>query len=172
MNSRFLSIFLLASTLLLGVVLSFQAPLPQSAVVRRLSDTSLGVFGQKKKKTEAQLEAESLYWEGDWVCKDCKKKKFFLGHLLHVICRSQISLLRLCSRWLHLQSGKATTIVTVSLVLCCNQRFLFLTMHVCCLHHFCRPNALACSLKSKGRDSVVLNVPVPVVATPRKWATV
>ena len=74
MNSRFLSIFLLASTLLLGVVLSFQAPLPQSAVVRRLSDTSLGVFGQKKKKTEAQLEAESLYWEGDWVCKDCKKR--------------------------------------------------------------------------------------------------
>ena len=37
------------------------------------SSTSLNVFG--KKKTAAQKEEEeakaAMYWEGDWVCKDC-----------------------------------------------------------------------------------------------------
>ena len=35
--------------------------------------TSLNVFG--KKKSAAQKEAEAakaaMYWEGEWVCKDC-----------------------------------------------------------------------------------------------------
>jgi len=33
--------------------------------------TSLNVFGSKKKKSAAAVEAESQYWQGEWVCKDC-----------------------------------------------------------------------------------------------------
>ena len=35
------------------------------------SSTALNVFGNKKAKSAAELEAESKYWQGEWVCKDC-----------------------------------------------------------------------------------------------------
>jgi hypothetical protein len=35
------------------------------------SATALHVFGSKKKKTPEAIEAESKYWMGEWVCKDC-----------------------------------------------------------------------------------------------------
>jgi hypothetical protein len=35
------------------------------------SGTALHVFGSKKKKTAEAIEAESKYWMGEWVCKDC-----------------------------------------------------------------------------------------------------
>merc|ERR1712071_117942 len=39
----------------------------------RSSSTSLNVFGNKKSKAQKEAEAEkaSMYWQGDWVCKDC-----------------------------------------------------------------------------------------------------
>ena len=38
-----------------------------------ISSTSLNVFGTKKSKAQKQEEAEkaAMYWEGEWVCKDC-----------------------------------------------------------------------------------------------------
>lgn len=44
---------------------------PPQKAVSVTSTTSLNVFGSKKKKTEAELQAESEYWLGEWVCKDC-----------------------------------------------------------------------------------------------------
>jgi len=37
------------------------------------SSTSLNVFGAKKSKAAKEEEARkaAMYWEGDWVCKDC-----------------------------------------------------------------------------------------------------
>ena len=37
------------------------------------SPTSLGVFGKKKSAAQkAEEEAKAaMYWEGEWVCKDC-----------------------------------------------------------------------------------------------------
>mmetsp|Transcript_9691 Transcript_9691/g.23718 ORF Transcript_9691/g.23718 Transcript_9691/m.23718 type:complete len:157 (-) Transcript_9691:3224-3694(-) len=37
------------------------------------SSTSLNVFGTKKSKAQKEAEAEkaAMYWEGEWVCKDC-----------------------------------------------------------------------------------------------------
>lgn len=37
------------------------------------TSTSLNVFGNKKSKAAQEAEAAkaSMYWEGDWVCKDC-----------------------------------------------------------------------------------------------------
>eukprot|EP00590_Aulacoseira_subarctica_P011703 CAMPEP_0172423784 /NCGR_PEP_ID=MMETSP1064-20121228/17738_1 /TAXON_ID=202472 /ORGANISM="Aulacoseira subarctica , Strain CCAP 1002/5" /LENGTH=118 /DNA_ID=CAMNT_0013165321 /DNA_START=189 /DNA_END=545 /DNA_ORIENTATION=+ len=29
------------------------------------------VFGNKKTKTQKDVEEVSKYWQGDWVCKDC-----------------------------------------------------------------------------------------------------
>lgn len=41
--------------------------------IAKKSSTSLGVFGTKKSKAQKEAEAEraALYWEGEWVCKDC-----------------------------------------------------------------------------------------------------
>jgi len=37
------------------------------------TSTSLNVFGTKKSKAQKEAEAEkaAMYWEGEWVCKDC-----------------------------------------------------------------------------------------------------
>lgn len=39
----------------------------------KTSSTSLNVFGTKKSKAQKEAEAEkaAMYWEGEWVCKDC-----------------------------------------------------------------------------------------------------
>eukprot|EP00751_Fragilariopsis_kerguelensis_P008403 CAMPEP_0170802756 /NCGR_PEP_ID=MMETSP0733-20121128/29521_1 /TAXON_ID=186038 /ORGANISM="Fragilariopsis kerguelensis, Strain L26-C5" /LENGTH=158 /DNA_ID=CAMNT_0011156121 /DNA_START=190 /DNA_END=666 /DNA_ORIENTATION=+ len=44
-----------------------------STVTTRTTSTSLNVFGNKKSKAqkEAEAEREAMYWEGEWVCKDC-----------------------------------------------------------------------------------------------------
>ncbi|OEU20665.1 hypothetical protein FRACYDRAFT_234296 [Fragilariopsis cylindrus CCMP1102] len=44
-----------------------------SSAVSRTSNTSLNVFGKKKSKAQKAEEAEkaAMYWEGEWVCKDC-----------------------------------------------------------------------------------------------------
>ena len=41
--------------------------------VATTSSTSLNVFGNKKSKAQKEAAAEkaALYWEGEWVCKDC-----------------------------------------------------------------------------------------------------
>ena len=58
------------------VVFLLCALLAQSFTVKQvthspsaLTTTSLNVFGNKK--SEAQKEKESQYWQGEWVCKDC-----------------------------------------------------------------------------------------------------
>ena len=42
-------------------------------VVSEQPITSLNVFGNKKSAAakEAELEKESKFWQGEWVCKDC-----------------------------------------------------------------------------------------------------
>mmetsp|Transcript_2243 Transcript_2243/g.3682 ORF Transcript_2243/g.3682 Transcript_2243/m.3682 type:complete len:149 (-) Transcript_2243:21-467(-) len=45
---------------------SVVAPVPTS------STTSLNVFGNKKSAAQKEVsEADSKYWQGEWVCKDC-----------------------------------------------------------------------------------------------------
>jgi len=68
--------FTLAALLLLcGFSSAFQTPRAPVAsiagVVSSTSTTALNVFGSKKKKSAAEIEAESKYWQGEWVCKDC-----------------------------------------------------------------------------------------------------
>jgi hypothetical protein len=50
-------------------VSAFQAPKPSTRVAAPTA-TSLNVFGNKK-KSASELEKESKYWQGEWVCKDC-----------------------------------------------------------------------------------------------------
>lgn len=44
-----------------------------ASVAKIQSTTSLNVFGNKKSKAQKEAEAEraAMYWEGEWVCKDC-----------------------------------------------------------------------------------------------------
>lgn len=44
-----------------------------AAATVRATTTSLNVFGNKKSKAQKEAEAEkaAMYWEGEWVCKDC-----------------------------------------------------------------------------------------------------
>merc|ERR1712238_487425 len=44
-----------------------------TVMTRTTTSTSLNVFGNKKSKAqkEAEAEREAMYWEGEWVCKDC-----------------------------------------------------------------------------------------------------
>jgi len=46
---------------------------PISNSIVGTTSTSLNVFGSKKSKAAKEEEARkaSIYWEGDWVCKDC-----------------------------------------------------------------------------------------------------
>jgi len=71
---------------MVSFVQGFANPRPTALVSNRLPnvqlhptievrdfDTALNVFGTKKSKAKKAEDAEkaSLYWEGDWVCKDC-----------------------------------------------------------------------------------------------------
>ena len=51
------------------------AIVPRTSSVAQVasSTTSLNVFGKRKSKAEkeAQAEKEALFWQGEWVCKDC-----------------------------------------------------------------------------------------------------
>ena len=64
---------LLALALLLfcSDISAFQSPQATSRVVPVTwsKTTALNVFGSKKK--ESNIEEESKYWQGEWVCKDC-----------------------------------------------------------------------------------------------------
>jgi hypothetical protein len=53
-------------------VSAFQVQPSVSSITRTLSSssTSLNVFG-KKKPSAAELAKLDLYWQGEWVCKDC-----------------------------------------------------------------------------------------------------
>ena len=53
-------------------VTAFQAPRVITTPATTTS-TSLNVFGNKKSAASKarDAEAESKYWQGEWVCKDC-----------------------------------------------------------------------------------------------------
>ena len=70
------SLALLLLVLCSGCVSAFQTPqatfsVASSARSSSTTYTALNVFGSKKKKTEAEIEAEAKFWQGEWVCKDC-----------------------------------------------------------------------------------------------------
>ena len=48
-------------------------PTATSVTPAEITSTSLNVFGTKKSKAQKEAEAEkaAMYWEGEWVCKDC-----------------------------------------------------------------------------------------------------
>ncbi len=46
---------------------------PISVAPATISSTSLNVFGNRKSAAQKEEEAAkaAMYWEGEWVCKDC-----------------------------------------------------------------------------------------------------
>jgi hypothetical protein len=65
--------------MILGFVSSFQPIVNNGLLVHRSvgitttttqKNTILNVFGNKKSKKISAEEAE-IYWQGEWVCKDC-----------------------------------------------------------------------------------------------------
>lgn len=67
-------IITLSLLIILGLARAFSpiAVVP-SKNLQTQSTTSLNVFGTKKSKAQKAQDAAKadLYWEGDWVCKDC-----------------------------------------------------------------------------------------------------
>merc|ERR1712232_642073 len=49
------------------------APAAASTTSMSTTSTSLNVFGTRKSKAQKEAEAQkaAMYWEGEWVCKDC-----------------------------------------------------------------------------------------------------
>jgi rubrerythrin len=73
----FVSTFIFA-ILCLSSALAFTARpaiIPRTSSVAQVasSTTSLNIFGKRKTEAEkaAQAEKDALYWQGEWVCKDC-----------------------------------------------------------------------------------------------------
>ena len=60
-----------------------------TASVATTSSTSLNVFGKKKSKAQKEADAEkaALYWEGEWVCKDCG----YIYQRVSVICACDVT---------------------------------------------------------------------------------
>jgi hypothetical protein len=69
---------LIFAILCLSSALAFTARpaiVPRTSSVAQIasSTTSLNIFGKRKTEAEkaAQAEKDALYWQGEWVCKDC-----------------------------------------------------------------------------------------------------
>ena len=59
---------------------------PISVAPATTSSTSLNVFGNRKSAAQKEEEAAkaAMYWEGEWVCKDC-------GYIYNRVSRYRIS---------------------------------------------------------------------------------
>ena len=148
--------FLLSLLLLSTGVQAFTSPTVSTKIAllpKQTTTTSLNVFGTKKSKAAKEAEAAkaAMYWEGDWVCKDC-------GYIYQ---RVSISIKEFYIIWLMFMKVKFFSLIS-------HHCMLFVTTSIHIQFPRYRENALVCSLKNKDQDSVAHNALVQDVVMQRK----
>ena len=176
-------------------VQGFQSVQPRTMVVSpTTTTTALNVFGNKKTAASraAEAEAAAKYWQGEWVCKDCgyiynRVRRWLVSKSLsnHGRCvwkipaaseflvketlmgRNRLNILSSCNTSIFLTLVSLSIVVLVTTIVV----VVVVVVVVMCIRHvgFDRPNVPACTLKSRDPVSVVRNVPVLVVVTPKRW---
>jgi hypothetical protein len=174
--SRFLAAFLLLVAAAASSAFQVAPSQPLAAGQRHRSSfsssgTAIHVFGNKKQSSSSSSSAQDAllerarragvsggFWEGEWVCKDCgyiyNRVRFFVhrGLTLLLSARSAPLSVETCPHLTLSPPNQHHALITCSLDLWPNDR----------------PNALACTSRSRVRASAVRSAAAPAAGTPRR----